>query len=52
MFVAPTRFGKPACYELLMSGMDHTRGKHERKERSITALVVSALLPFVIDQVP
>ena len=33
--------------------MDHKRGKHERKESSskLTALVVSALAPLVIDQV-
>ena len=43
MFVAPT------CYELLMSDMDHKRGKHERKESGSTALVVSALAPFVMD---
>ena len=36
-----------------MSAMDHKRGKHERKESSskLTALVVSALAPLVIDQV-
>ena len=46
-YAQKTRFGKPACYELLMSGMDHKRGRHE----SSTALVVSALPPFMIDQV-
>ena len=45
VFVAPT------CYELLMSDINHKRGKHERKESSSTALVVSALVPFVMDQV-
>ena len=39
------------CHELLLSAMDHKREKHERKESSSTALVVSALAPLVIDQV-
>ena len=36
-----------------MSAMDHKRGKHERGESGskLTALVVSALAPLVIDQV-
>ena len=34
-----------------MSGMDHRPGKHVRKESSSTALFVSALPPFMIDQV-
>jgi len=38
------RLGKPVSYELLLSAMNHKRGKHERR-------VVSALAPFVIDQV-